>query len=240
MGLKIGIIVGHSILKNGSCTSAGGYVQEYTYCKELAPLVADYLRKEGNTVDVIVCPERQFTEAYQEKAYKLGKINDKGYDLVVELHLNAFNGSAKGTEVLYYSEKGRVVAQRVNDKLDDIFVDRNIKKRDNLYILKDTDCTAILVESFFCDNKEDYAKADELVEKKAIAKKIAEGILNKDIVEVKPITPKPPIKPIEKNEVYYRVVVGSNQDIKESERLRDELKAKGYKETFIVEYIKEK
>lgn len=181
--MKIAIVVGHSILKNGNCTSAGGYVQEYAYCKELAPLVANKLRKEGHTVDIIICPEKQFKEAYEEKKYKLGKINGKKYDLVVELHLNAYNGTAKGTEVLYYSERGKVYAQRVNDKLDDIFVDRNIKKRTDLYILRDTDCAAILVEAFFCDNKDDYMKADEAHEKDLIARKIAEGILNKTLVE---------------------------------------------------------
>ena len=181
--MKIAIAVGHSILKNGNCTSAGGYVQEYAYCKELAPLIKNYLVKEGNTVDVIVCPERKFNKSYEEKTYKLGKINGKKYDLVIELHLNAFNGSAKGTEVLYFSEKGKVYAQRVNDKLDDMFTDRNIKKRTDLYILKDTDCPAILVEAFFCDNKEDYAKADETHEKKLIAKKIAEGIIGKTLTQ---------------------------------------------------------
>ncbi|MDB8805001.1 N-acetylmuramoyl-L-alanine amidase [Romboutsia sp. 1001216sp1] len=179
--MKICITVGHSILKNGNCTSAGGYVQEYKYCKELAPLIANYLKQEKHTVDVIVCPERQFSKAYEEKTYKLSKVNKKGYDLLVELHLNAFNGSAKGTEVLYYSDRGKTYAQRVNDKLDDIFTDRGIKKRTDLYILRDTDCPAILVEAFFCDNKEDYQKADEVHEKDLIAKKIAEGILNRSL-----------------------------------------------------------
>lgn len=183
--MKICITVGHSILKDGSCTSAGGYVQEYTYCKELAPLVAAKLRKEGHIVDIIVCPERQFKEAYEEKNYKLNRINGKKYDLLIELHLNAYNSSAKGTEVLYYSEKGKAYAQRVNDKLDDIFVDRDIKKRTDLYILKSTDCPAILIEVFFCDNKDDYMKADEPHEKDLIARKIAEGILNKDLTEPK-------------------------------------------------------
>ena len=179
--MKIAITVGHSILKNGNCTSAGGYVQEYKYCKELAPLIANYLKQEKHTVDVIVCPERQFNKAYEEKTYKLSKVNRKGYDLLVELHLNAFNGSAKGTEVLYYSDRGKTYAQRVNDKLDDIFTDRGIKKRTDLYILRDTDCPAILVEAFFCDNKEDYQKADEVHEKDLIARKIVEGILNQSL-----------------------------------------------------------
>ena len=179
--MKIAIIVGHSILKNGTCTSAKGEVLEYSYCKELAPIVQKYLKSKGHTVDVIVCPEREFTKASQEKTYKLGKVNGKGYDLVVELHLNAYNGIAKGTEVLYYSSKGKEYAQRVNDKLDDIFTDRGIKYRNDLYILTQTDPVSILVECFFCDSKEDYQRGDEAHEKDLIARQIAEGILNQEL-----------------------------------------------------------
>lgn len=180
------ITVGHSILKNGTCTSAGGCVNEYLYCKKLAPVLQEFLKKGGATrVDVVVCPERQFTKSNQEKDYKLPIANSGKYDLIVELHLNAFNGSAKGTEVCYYptSAKSKEVAQRINDKLDDIFVDRGIKARGNLYILNSTKPVAVLVEAFFCDNAQDYAKADEPHEIRHIAQLIAEGILNKAIAD---------------------------------------------------------
>ena len=160
--MNIAIIVGHSILKNGTCTSAKGEVLEYAYCKELAPIVQKYLKFKGHQVDVIICPEREFTKPSQEKTYKLGKINGKGYDLVVELHLNAYNGTAK-------------------DKLDDIFTDRGIKKRTDLYILTQTEPVSILIECFFCDSKEDYQRGDEAHEKDLIARKIAEGILNQEL-----------------------------------------------------------
>ena len=166
--MKVAIIVGHSILRNGTCTSAKGEVLEYSYCKELAPIVQKYLKLKGHQVDVIICPEREFVKAYQEKTYKLGKINGKGYDLVVELHLNAYNGTAKGTEVLYYSNKGKEYAQRVNDKLDDIFSDRGIKKRTDLYILTQTEPVSILIECFFCDSKEGYQRGDEAHKKDLI------------------------------------------------------------------------
>ena len=47
--MKVAIIVGHSILKNGTCTSAKGEVLEYSYCKELAPIVQKYLKSKGHT-----------------------------------------------------------------------------------------------------------------------------------------------------------------------------------------------
>lgn len=191
---NIVIFVGHSILKSGACTSAGGYVQEYAYCKKLAPVVSEFLLKGGaNKADVVICPERKFIKDYEEKTYKLPIANSGKYDLVVELHLNAYNGNARGTEVCYYpnSAKSKEVAQRINDKLDDIFTDRGIKPRGNLYILNSTKPVAVLVEAFFCDSKEDYLKADEPHELRTIGRKIAEGILNKSLAD----TPQAPSTP---------------------------------------------
>ena len=181
--MKIACTVGHSILKSGQTTSASGVVNEYQWCKKFVPILVDTFKSQGIDADLIICPEKQFSEAAEEKPYKLGKVNGKKYDLVIESHLNAFNGSAKGTEVLYYptSTKSKEYAQRVNDKLDDIFTDRGIKSRSDLYILRDTDCPAILIEYFFCDNREDYALADTEAEMKLIAQKVVEGVLNKEI-----------------------------------------------------------
>lgn len=188
--MKIACTVGHSILKTGEITSADGTrhggVNEYKWCKKFVPILTDEFRKQGHIADIIQCPEKVFAKPYEEKNYKLSRINKKGYDLVIESHLNAFNSKAKGTETLYTSERGRVIAQRVNDKLDDIFVDRGIKKRNDLYILTQTDCAAILNEYFFCDNKEEYLKADEEHEMRLIAKKVVEGVLNITIQD-KPI-----------------------------------------------------
>ena len=180
--MKICITVGHSILKSGDCTSASGVVNEYQYCKGLAPVLANVLKKEGHLVDVIICPEREFTNKNQEKSYKLPRINGKGYDLCVELHLNSFNKTARGTEVLYYSNSGKMFAQRVVNKLGNIFTSRGVKERRELYILNGTDCPSILIEIFFCDNQGDYDIAKK-TGYDGIAKLVAEGILNKTVGE---------------------------------------------------------
>lgn len=186
------ITVGHSILRDGSCTSAGGYVQEYAYCKKLAPVVQKYLLLGGaKRADVCICPERQFTRWQQERDYKLPIANSGKYDAIIELHLNAFNGTAKGTECLYLSAKGKELAQRVNDQLDDNFTDRGVKYNNRLYILNSTKPVAMLIEAFFCDSAIDYAKADEPHEIDRIARQIAQGILNKKITE-QPTTPSKP------------------------------------------------
>ncbi|HBF5156296.1 TPA: N-acetylmuramoyl-L-alanine amidase [Clostridioides difficile] len=187
--MKICITVGHSILKSGACTSADGVVNEYQYNKSLAPVLADTFRKEGHKVDVIICPEKQFKTKNEEKSYKIPRVNSGGYDLLIELHLNSSGVGAFGTEVFYYSEKGKEYAQRVVDKLSKPFIrkkgdkevgNRGVKLDKGLYILNSSKPTAILIESFFCDNKEDYEKAKKLGHE-GIAKLIVEGVLNKNI-----------------------------------------------------------
>nr|WP_312986025.1 N-acetylmuramoyl-L-alanine amidase [Clostridioides sp.] len=181
--MKIAITVGHSILKSGLCTSADGVVNEYQYCKMLSDFLAKILKAADCTVDVIICPERQFTSKTQEKNYKLSRINSKKYDLVIELHLNSYNGSAKGTEVLYCSNTGKMYAQRVVNKLGTVFSSRGVKDRPDLYMLNSTDCPAIMIETFFCDSKTDYEIAQK-VGYGEVAKLIAEGILNRSIENV--------------------------------------------------------
>ena len=241
--MKIACTVGHSILQNGDITSASGVVNEYEWCKKFVPILVEVFNaQEECNATLIQCPERQFTKAAQEKDYKLGHINGKKYDLVIESHLNAFNGTAKGTEVLYYptSTKGKEYAQRVNDKLDDVFTDRGIKPRSDLYILRDTDCPAILIEYFFCDNKEDYAKADTVEEMRQIALKVVEGVIGKT-----PINPFNQSNSTAANsnqsnsqkETYFRVIAGSFKERQYADKLLNDLRQKGY-HPFIEVYHK--
>ncbi|MDR0880245.1 MAG: N-acetylmuramoyl-L-alanine amidase [Clostridioides sp.] len=181
--MKICVSVGHSQLKDGTFTSANGIVNEYKYCKGLAPELVKILRKEGNTVDLLECPEREFTTPSQEKTYKIPRINGKKYDLLVELHLNSYDGSAHGSEVLYYSQTGKTYADRIVAKLGTIFTNRGSKERPNLYILNSTDCPALIVETFFCDSVVDTNTVKRVGDPE-IAKLIAEGILNKKITDV--------------------------------------------------------
>ena len=188
MAKKIAISVGHSILKSGMCTSAGGCVNEYQYNKKLAPLVKKYLEYAGWKADVIRCPEKKFTSKSEEKGYKIPKINGGDYNLAVELHLNASDGNGYGAEVYYKTSSGKTYAKRVQTKLSTLFRDRGAKQTNSLYFLNGTKPPAILVESFFCDNKDDYKKGKEL---EKVAKLISEGITGGSISTKKPAAKQP-------------------------------------------------
>lgn len=180
--MKIALTVGHSLLKNGCYTSADGKAyggcNEYKWCKTFSKQLASALKKNGHKVKRIVCPEKTFTCSTQEKNYKLNLINRSNYDLVIELHLNAASPSARGTEVLYKSSAGKKVAEKVQKQLSSVFQDRGIKERTDLYILNGSKPPAILIETFFCTNKNDYAKAKGIANRKKLAKLIADGIEN--------------------------------------------------------------
>lgn len=202
--MKIALTVGHSILKNGNITSADGTrfggISEYKYNKALAPYVAKYLRELGHLVDIIICPEKQFLVSTEEKAYKLNIVNDGTYDLVVELHLNASeNPDAKGVEVMYKSLDGKVYADRVQAKLSTLFNNRGVLYKDDLYMLNATKPVSIMLETFFCTNKNECKVGEN---QDLIGKLIAEGIANKTVSD----KPKVPTKPI--------TVKSSAEDIK--------------------------
>ena len=65
--MKILLSVGHSILKNGRCTSADGRpyggILEYAYNKEIAMKVQTYLQSAGHEVKLLICPEFQFSRS---------------------------------------------------------------------------------------------------------------------------------------------------------------------------------
>lgn len=182
--MKIALTVGHSLLINGSYTSADGKIyggcNEYKWCKTFSKQLSSALRKNGHKVKRILCPEKKFAYSTQEKAYKLNTINSGNYDLVIELHLNAASPSANGTEVLYKSSAGQKYATQVQKQLSTVFHDRGIQKRTDLYILNGTKPPAILIETFFCTNHNDYEKAKGLTNRKKLAKLIAKGIQNVD------------------------------------------------------------
>lgn len=160
--MRICVSVGHSILRNGSCTSSTGIINEYSYCKVLAPYVKKALEKDGHIVDVVICPERVFESQLEEQSYKIPRINKIEYDLVMELHLNNYNTKAKGTTVLYKSKKGREFAEKIQESLSSAFINRETTQKKNLYMLNKTKAPAVLLEMFFDDNKIDCNTAKNL------------------------------------------------------------------------------
>lgn len=220
--MKVLLSVGHSILKNGNCTSADGRAYggllEYSYNKSIVERTARYLRKAGHEADILICPEFQFQKSTDEKNYKIPIENAGDYDLVAELHLNASNlHSIRGCEVLYISNVGKKYADNIVQQLGSVFKNRGAKYRSNLYMLKSTKAPSVIVESFYCDNSEDCA----LAEKTDVARLIAQGIAGKVIDEEK-------AEAEDTNQTIYRVQVGAYSIKKNAEAMAEKLKNAGF------------
>jgi len=231
-GMKYFICVGHANYGGGVYSSADGRKQggcnEYLYNKELAPHIVKWLEKAGHKAVLCIAPEGKLHSLNEEINYFIGEEHKDNYDLSVQLHLNAFNGSAHGTEVYAYNAEGLKVADRICKKLATVWTDRGVQIKTGLYWTRKTKAKAVLIESFFCDSKADYQKAQKLG-MDAHAKLIAEGIIGKSISgsTSKPSSkPAAPVKPAGK--AMYIVQAGAFSNKKNADDLVKKLKAKGF------------
>jgi len=109
--------------------------------------------------------------------------------IFISIHGNAFNSRAKGFEI--FTSKGETKSDKVASifgiKMAKAFPDKvmrwdmsdgDLDKEANFYVLKYTNCPAILTENFFFDNKEDaeLMMSDEGIEK--IAQAHVDAIVN--------------------------------------------------------------
>ena len=217
-------------LDAGHCTSGadtgaqGNGYKEQDLTRQVVTYLAEYLENEGHTAKYCHC--HNASTVNESLRYRVNKANSLGVDYFVSIHLNA--GGGVGTETYICARGGEAerVAKRVNSKLVQYgYRDRGVKVG-NLYVIKNTNAPAILVECCFIDSASDMAKFNA----KSIAKSIAEGLLNKTIGEV--------VKPGNSStgsNTYFRVVVGSYKDRANAVKKQEELKAKG-EDSFLLAY----
>lgn len=179
--MKFVISSGHSLYVRG----ASSYIDEVNEARKIVSQVAKYLKECGCNV----------TE-YHDNTSKTQKDNinsivtfhnSKERDLDVSVHLNAANKTddPRGVEVLYVSESGRAIAEKVSAAIAKTsgLKNRGAKKRTNLGFLNGTKETAILIEVCFVDSKADVDIYNEKFN--VICEAIAESISGKQIKKVK-------------------------------------------------------
>lgn len=177
---KIVIVVGHTPASPGAANQGAGET-EFTFNNTLAPLVASALRLRG-FAPVIV---------YRGNSYSglPDQINDQNAVAGIELHCNAYNTRASGSEVIAWhsSTTGNILGEKLLTHTARCLglKDRGVKKteiRDGAYYVKGTDtpqrgglvlhktnCPYVIYEPFFIDNPADYAAAKDKLDLLAIA-----------------------------------------------------------------------
>lgn len=149
----------------------------------------NYLRQYGNTVYDCTEDNGRNQRDVLEKIVK--KCNAHTVDFDFSLHLNSGrnddNGDSKqgGVEVhINADNKGKkAVAERILSRMEGIGFKRHgtgIVINPKLYVLNHTNAPALLIEICYVDDRDDYNQYNK-VGYKAVAKAIAEGIMNKTI-----------------------------------------------------------
>lgn len=167
--MKILLIAGHGA---GDPGAPGCGYQEADLTRELVNLIAPKLRVYA-TVDVY----DQTRNAYYD--CQNGKFKIGSYDYVLEVHFNAFNGKAYGTEIYVTDrEKGTTVEQAIMHNLSKYFNVRGVKVTNFLVIntVKNKGISAALLETCFIDNQKDMDKYQK--NKNSVADGIVKGIVD--------------------------------------------------------------
>ena len=142
--------------------------------------------------------------------------NSSGADLAISFHINA--GGGDGFEVFYYnsSSKGKKLASLCEKHVKALGQNsRGLKQGNHLHFIKKTTMTAVLVESFFIDNKTDKTIGDTLAEQTAFGVAYAKAILEYLGINYK-------------TNKTYRVQVGAYNNKANAETMSKKLKAAGF------------
>lgn len=196
------VILGTAHLEStpGKCSPDGKF-REYKYSREIVEDLKTKLESYGYFVLVDV-PQNDLKGYNQnrELSYRVQKVNDwcKTYGvkncIYVSIHVNAAGGDGKWhtatgweayttkgitksdklAECLYSAAKQNLTGQKIRTDKSDGDSDQEA----NFYVIRKTNCPAVLTENFFQDNKKDVEYLLSEQGKHEIVRTHIEGILN--------------------------------------------------------------
>lgn len=150
--MKILLISGHGAGDSGACGC--GYKEA-----DLTRTATNILAGKLAAYDVKVERYPVARDAYQDNKNGSLALHLDGYDLIVEVHFNSYNGEAYGTEVLYKPSNMEKLAKKVSAAIASVgLYDRGAKKRTdlaNMNLCARKGIPYILIETAFIDNKAD-------------------------------------------------------------------------------------
>lgn len=149
--MKISINNGHTVKGPGYGAVSGSF-KESQITRAVGNELIKLLKAKGYTVHNSTVNYALTQNAYLKRVVKMA--NDKGVDLFISLHCNCSTSRlARGVEVHTYQGRQLPVAVRVCKALKSLGLpNRGVKNGSQLYVVKNTEAPAILVEMFFMDN----------------------------------------------------------------------------------------
>lgn len=200
--MNICISIGHGKSANGGYDSGalGGNYQEFKIGREIGKYIGEIFKDYACTADVI---------NYDATLYlteRIAHVNKHGYDLAIEIHLNAAGGT--GSEV-YYKHKsatGKKLAGAISKSIANTFGirDRGAKVKinpsngtDYFGFVRSCKCESLLIETVFIDTASDRKHVETAAGQRQCAEAIVSAIANfygikkKSAPTVKPSEGKP-------------------------------------------------
>ena len=200
--MNICVSIGHGKSAKGGYDSGalGGNYQEFKIGREIGKYIGEVFKGYNCTADVI---------NYDATLYlteRIAHVNKHGYDLAIEIHLNAAGGT--GSEV-YYKHKsatGKKLAGAISKSIANTFGirDRGAKVKinpangtDYFGFVRSCKCESLLIETVFIDTASDRKHVETAAGQRQCAEAIVTaiagyyGIKKKSAPAVKPSEDKP-------------------------------------------------
>ncbi|WP_208590956.1 N-acetylmuramoyl-L-alanine amidase family protein [Gracilibacillus suaedae] len=172
--LKVVIDPGHGGKDKGATGASGKYEKSFTL--SLSKKVEKLLKQEFGIEVFMTRTDDSFIS--QESRYRPKYANKLNADLFISIHGNTFsNPDVSGTETFYYHKNSHLLAEVIQNHVVEAtgFRDRGIKKKD-LFVVKDTEMPAALIEVGYLTNAQDESKMRTDDFQSRVASSIVEGI----------------------------------------------------------------
>lgn len=181
--MNICISIGHGKSAKGGYDSGalGGNYQEFKIAREIGKYIGEIFKGYACTADVI---------NYDATLYltdRIAHVNKHGYDLAIEIHLNASGGT--GSEVYYKhkSASGKKLAAAISKSIANTFGirDRGAKVKinpangtDYFGFVRSCKYESLLIETVFIDTASDRKHVETAAGQKQCAEAIVSAIAN--------------------------------------------------------------
>jgi N-acetylmuramoyl-L-alanine amidase len=184
----VAIDPGHGGSAPGAVSSHNGGSKEKVYALNTALATTEYLRSQG--INVVMTRDTDKTMSLGERTAISNKVKP---DLFTSIHYNSFNVKANGVEVYYplKEKNGGFSKTAATNVLNSILAEFNLtnrgvkiktlendKTKDYLYVLRNNNHPAILVECAFIDNYNDMSKLNTSAKVKQMGTQVGKGIVN--------------------------------------------------------------
>lgn len=180
---------GHGGSDPGTSNIVNPSIKEKDYTLDTSLAATEYLRK--NNINVVLTRESDLPSNQKLSLSERSSLsNSINADLLVSVHFNSYNGSARGIEA-YYKYKDRnggtsktLASNVVNSILEKFNLpNRGLKTKvgndgvtDYYHMIREVKAPAIIIESSFIDNEEDQKLVNTLEKRKSLGTQIGKGI----------------------------------------------------------------